>query len=131
MLVSRQGSPSCSQGRHLRQSLPAAAGSEVSTEASDSNARIFETLISRRHFALAVRRFLITGSEAQGPSQLTQRSIPPRGVYDIDSLCSMLGCPDYAIPIFQHLRRAEVRPFKRPCTNTLRRIQQNESDDFI
>ena len=47
-------------------------------------------------------------AESSGQAQSQQRSALPPGVHDIDALCNLLGCPDYIVPIFQHLRNAEV-----------------------
>ena len=33
---------------------------------------------------------------------------PSRSWIDIDAISSLLGCPDYVVPIFEHLREAEV-----------------------
>lgn len=44
-----------------------------------------------------------------GDSFQTSIPAPSRTWIDIDAISSLLGCPHYVVPIFEHLREAEVR----------------------
>lgn len=72
---------------------------------------------SRRHQGL---------SRIARPQQLESRV--PQGVHDIDSLCLVLGCPDYITSIMEHLHEAEIK--RRPDADYMAKVQTDITADM-
>lgn len=68
------------------------------------------------------------GLNRQPQQPQPRRTLLPRGVHDIDSLCSTLGCPDYIQSIMQHLHHAENK--RRPNMEYMESIQRDITVDM-
>lgn len=68
------------------------------------------------------------GLRELAPQQQPQRALLPRGVHDIDSLSSILGCPDYIDSIMDHLHVTECK--RRPSMDYMDTVQRDITVDM-